>query len=1346
MTAPNDHTARYRVRVSGLNDLSRLDPPFGGGGSWQIYFKPHVSTKTVIVSGRAVPEYFDYVARGANIRQLTWDRPASGYIDAEFTVHSNAQRNRGPLIIELYEHAGAGYTPLGTQRSLCVEFENSGFVGHPCPGSFQAQAVDPPTVDGVPALSGAGGDGTWSVGESVGVTVSFSEAVTVDTSGGTPAIGVELGGPGGAARSATYASGSGTTELAFAYTLVTGDGAQTIMGVRANSLATGGGTIRSTQSEVDADLAHVGTAAPGNLARNAAPTASFQNVPTSHDGETAFKVGLRFSGAPAGLSAKRDAASVLEVAGGSVTGARETAGGANPVWEVTVDPDGSEDVVVRVPARECTEEHAVCIGGQALTEAVEATVPGPAMTAEFTQAPNAHDGSSGFDLHLDFSHEPASSFSFRTVETALLDIEGGRITRVWRREAPKNRKWGIVVTPDGDDAVTLAARETTDCTAAHAVCDAEERKFGGELSLTVPGPASSSLPAVSIAVSTTPVTEGTALAFTLRRTGATTQPLTVNVSVTESGTVLESTPPTTVTFASGAATAVLSVPTVDDDVFEDASTVTATVTAGTGYTVDTDAGSASGAVESEDLEPITARFTQVPSEHDGSNPFLLHFAFSHEPAGYSYKTVHKQLFDVTGGSIEKARRLVKGSNVGWEIRVRPDGFGDVALSARATTDCAAQYAACDADGRKFDGELRATVLGPLLLSVADAEVEEAPEATLDFVVTLNRAVSETVTVAYATSDGTATAGDDYDATSGTLTFAADETSKTVSVQVLDDPVDEGSETVTFTLSNPSPSRVKLADAEATGTINNTDAMPKAWIARFGRTVAEQAIEALEARLAAPREAGLSGSVAGHAVSGLGQEIREDAASLGAEQEDGGFETLAAWIGGESRDVDAHAFGSRTLTGREIVSGSSFALTGGSADTGSAAFWGRGAVTSFDGRDGELEVDGEVTSAMLGADFARDALLGGVMLSHARGEGGYRAPSGSGTVESTLTSVFPYGRYALTERVSVWAMAGYGEGTLTLTPEGQASMRPDMDLVMGAAGVRGVLVDGGTQGMTLTAKSDAMAVRTSTGAVSGADGNLAASEADVTRLRLGLEGARPLALGGGAVLTPSLELGLRHDGGDAETGFGADIGAGVTLADPARGLSAELRARGLLTHEDEGLEERGLSGTLAFDPTPASDRGLSLSIAQTVGAQASGGADALFERTTLAGLGAEESASVRRLEARLGYGLGVFDDRFTATPEAGLGLSDAGVEYRLGWRLAERVSSGLAFGLDLEGSRREGADGEAGPEHGLALGLGWRLEGGGSAAFDMRLQAARLEAANDDRPPEHRIGLEFSARW
>ena len=160
----------------------------------------------------------------------------------------------------------------------------------------------------------------------------------------------------------------------------------------------------------------------------------------------------------------------------------------------------------------------------------------------------------------------------------------------------------------------------------------------------------------------------------------------------------------------------------------------------------------------------------------------------------------------------------------------------------------------------------------------------------------------------------------------------------------------------------------------------------------------------------------------------------------------------------------------------------------------------------------------------------------------------------------------------------------------------------MDLMMAAAGLRGTVVEAPPEGgPELSVKTDAMAVRTSSEAVKdGAGGNLAAATADVTRLRLGLEGTwQGLEIGTGT-LVPRFEIGVRHDGGDAETGFGLDLGGGLAWSDPGTGVRAEVSGRGLLTHESAGLRERGIAGSFGWDPTPGSDRGPSLTLSQTLG--------------------------------------------------------------------------------------------------------------------------------------------------
>ncbi len=109
---------------------------------------------------------------------------------------------------------------------------------------------------------------------------------------------------------------------------------------------------------------------------------------------------------------------------------------------------------------------------------------------------------------------------------------------------------------------------------------------------------------------------------------------------------------------------------------------------------------------------------------------------------------------------------------------------------------------------------------PPMIRVADAEATEGDDTEMVFRVTLSSRSSGYVTVNYATADGTATAGEDYTATSGTLTFAPWEVEKKVSVAIIDDAVEDSGETFTLVLSDPSNG--SLANTEATGTIFNTD--------------------------------------------------------------------------------------------------------------------------------------------------------------------------------------------------------------------------------------------------------------------------------------------------------------------------------------------------------------------------------------------------------------------------------------------------------------------------------------------------------------------------------------------
>ena len=659
---------------------------------------------------------------------------------------------------------------------------------------------------------------------------------------------------------------------------------------------------------------------------------------------------------------------------------------------------------------------------------------------------------------------------------------------------------------------------------------------------------------------------------------------------------------------------------------------------------------------------LTAAFHGLPAAHDGARLFSFELRFSEDfPGRLDYKTLRDAAFRVENGRVRGARRAAQGHNRRWIVTVRPASHEDVVVTLPAA-------AVTTEGGRALANTVSATVRGPSLLSVADARVQEGAGATLAFAVSLSRVASGPVTVDYATVDGTAKAGEDYTAMRGTLTFAAGETGKTVSVAVLDDAHDEGEETMRLRLSNAAGARI--GDRVAVGVIENADPMPQAWLARFGRTVAEQVLDGVRARLQAPRTAGGHARVAGHALGG-----------------------------GSDGEAPARLEADAAPSGPELLAGSAFALTSPAQDSGSAALWGRGGWSRFDGSEGELSVDGEVLSGLVGADYAAGRWLAGAMLAHARAAGSYRGAGGAGDVESVLTGIWPYAGLDLSERLTAWAATGLGRGALTLTPEGARAVEADLTLLLAALGARGRLLEPAAgSGFALAIEADGSWVRTDSEAAPG----LAAAQADATRLRLGLDGSYRFVLAGGGALEPRFEIGVRHDGGDAESGYGIDFGGGLAWRDGRLGLAAELSARGLLSYQSSELREVGVSGSLVWDPDPSSQRGPSLTVTRALGAPASGGMEALLGRATLAGLADDaEGFGHDRLAVRFGYGFGAFEDRFTATPEIGLEVSNERREYRLGWRILAGGGP-TAFELAVEGTRREHTGGATAAEHGVGV--------------------------------------------
>ncbi len=579
------------------------------------------------------------------------------------------------------------------------------------------------------------------------------------------------------------------------------------------------------------------------------------------------------------------------------------------------------------------------------------------------------------------------------------------------------------------------------------------------------------------------------------------------------------------------------------------------------------------------------------------------------------------------------------------------------------------------------------------LSVADPpDVKEGANASVAFTVTLAPAVDREVTVTYATANGTAKAGLDYEAVSGTLTFKAGEASKTVTVKVLDDAVDETRETFRVVLLKALGA--DIADGDGEVAIVNADPLPKAWLARFGGLVAGHVADGIGERL--------TQSEGGHARFGAadahfgGLAPFAGPSSPHAEVQQEPFfspravqaDTNAGPLTGSGHsprsslpDPDRFGFGARfgphpfgapqDRATPSLLAGRSFTAPVGGGEDGARSwtFWGRGMATRFTGHEEGIELNGEVTTYMAGADTALGRWRAGVALASSRGEGGYTAEvSDQGDLASGLISVHPYARVALSDRLTAWGLLGYGRGHLTLE-RGEESYTADTSMTMAGLGARGVLRPApATGGFELALKADALVARMASDAVHNEAGRMAAAQGDALRLRLMVEGAHTFSLGSQSTLTPHIQAGVRHDGGDAHYAGGIELGGGVRYVHAGAGLSAEVRARTRITRGSSEERTWGASAALRLNPG-ASGKGLMLTITPAWGL-ADGAAEQLWAQPggwTSAGHAHQHA---RRVQAEIGYALTGPKGRGLQTPYAGATLGELNQKtLMLGWRLA-----------------------------------------------------------------------------
>ncbi len=556
-----------------------------------------------------------------------------------------------------------------------------------------------------------------------------------------------------------------------------------------------------------------------------------------------------------------------------------------------------------------------------------------------------------------------------------------------------------------------------------------------------------------------------------------------------------------------------------------------------------------------------------------------------------------------------------------------------------------------------------------------------------------RTSDTSVTVTVGASEDTATEGTDYASVGDfTLTISAGEGegAATFTLAPLDDREVEEDESLTVTgtttaegLSVESTS-VTITDNDEF--IGDSELIAEVWLARFGRTAAHQVFKAVEGRIGTSRKPGKELRLRRWGAGGMPSQAGEP---VGNTQPRAPLTWQQTDFPGEYQHQQGSGVALRKPTLADIAAGSSFAWTRGSQESGFGALWGHGATSRFNGSEGDMRLDGQVHSGMVGADWMRGRGVGGFVVSHSRGDGGFNSEDREGELEASVTGIYPWGSFAISDRLTLTGLAGYGKGALKLLPEGALSIETDTSLAMAGVDLRGVLLESsGGPVPELAASSEVLGVRTTSDAARGGQGDSVAAEVNVTRV--GLEGRWVGLKTGGGIFVPRLEMGVRRDGGDAETGFGADIGAGLDWAKPDLGIEAQFRVRGLLTHQEDGFEEFGMSASLIWDPKPRSELGPSFSLSQNTGASATGGMEALLRSDTVGvwGAGSQYGGLLdrRQSEAKLGYGLSLFGGRLVGVPELGLVRSNQGRKVGFGWRLHQTFLEGMDFRLALEGSR------------------------------------------------------------
>ena len=296
------------------------------------------------------------------------------------------------------------------------------------------------------------------------------------------------------------------------------------------------------------------------------------------------------------------------------------------------------------------------------------------------------------------------------------------------------------------------------------------------------------------------------------------------------------------------------------------------------------------------------------------------------------------------------------------------------------------------------------------------------------------------------------------------------------------------------------------------------------------------------------------------------------------------------------------------------------------------------------------------------------------------------PEGKYNYSNTI--FHPYIGWFSGEDLKLWASVGFGSGEIEIdTKEKVSSTDTTQQSLSGGFSRQLLNSTKQTSGNTTTLNLKGDVSMTSVEVEENLGAGFDAQEVSSTHLRVLVSGEQQRELASGGRLTPSLEMGVRYDGGDGVTGTGVELGGGLRYANPGGNVVVSGNVRTLLAHD---YTESGMD--LLLQRLPSAGRGLSLSL-HPVWGKTQSVADKLWNdgASKITDEAGSDTSPQSSLDAEVGYGVAasIVGAPGILTPYTGMTVAD-GDTSRL--RLGSRFADGNGLSLNLEGARENTGDG------------------------------------------------------